>query len=575
MHNLRSELEETLSTALRHITGIETASAMVASATRPEFGDYQANGIMPLAKQLKRNPRELAADLVAALPNLSLVERIEVAGPGFVNILLSPDALAVELTKEAIQGEISVDLLSSPERIVIDYSSPNLAKEMHVGHLRGTIIGDALVRILSFQGHTIIRQNHVGDWGTQFGMLIAHMEDLGHEDLNAPLADLEKFYRDAKARFDEEPEFAERARLKVVDLQGGNQQTRESWQAFIGESMSHCEAVYERLGVLLQPSDLCPESFYNDALPGIVDHLKARQMLQRSDGADCVFLPEFIGKDGAPLPVIVRKSDGGYLYATTDLAALEYRCQKLKADKILYVVDARQSLHFQQVFAVARQAQLVSDSCQPIHISYGTMMGSDGRPFKTRTGGTVKLAELLDEAVHRAYEIVSIKNPDMEQAMRATIARVVGIGAVKYADLSKHRNNDYVFDWDAMLSFDGNTAPYLLYAYARIRSILRKSEVNFTDCPILIKEPAERELALSLCRFPEAISRVSEEFAPNHLCVYLYGLSTLFMKFYEACQILKADNAETKQSRLQLAQITARTIRRGLSLLGIEVLEQM
>jgi arginyl-tRNA synthetase len=462
---------------------------------------------------------------------------------------------------------------------VVDYSGPNLAKEMHVGHLRSSIIGDAVVRVLEFLGDKVIRQNHVGDGGTQFGMLIAYMvrlKESGSADLSTQLSDLEVFYQDAKRLYDSDPAFAAAARDYVVQLQSGDPDCLALWQTFIDESMRHCDEVYQRLGVTLTRADVKPESAYNDDLPVLVDELQTKGLLTDSDGARCVFLPEFTGKDDQPLPVIVQKSDGGYLYATTDLAAIRYRVGSLGADRILYFVDARQNLHLRQVFAVARAAGWADDAVSLEHLPFGTMMGADGKPFKTRTGGTVKLIDLLNEAEQRAFHLVSEKNPDLPESQRHDIASAVGIGAVKYADLSKNRTSDYIFNWDTMLSFDGNTAPYMQYAYTRIRSIFRRGELEggAGQGRIVLQEPAERLLALKLVQFEDVLLTVAAECVPHVLCGYLYDLAGAFMSFYEACPVLKAEG-ETRSSRLALCGLTASTMAAGLDLLGIRVVEQM
>lgn len=578
MLTIRESLEAGITEALVKVTGQSDAKAQVIYATRTEFGDYQANGVMSVARQLRTNPRELAVKVVAAINCGDLLAKAEVAGPGFINLFLSTAALAQRASECLNDTDKLILPVNKPQTIVVDYSSPNLAKEMHVGHLRGTIIGDAIVRILEAQGHCVIRQNHVGDWGTQFGMLIAHLKTLSDDDkaLARNLADLEVFYREAKQRFDADPAFAELARSYVVRLQGGDPECLEAWQRFIDESLRHCEEVYELLGVSLKRSDLCPESFYNNDLAEIIQELDNRELLTRSEGANCVFLEEFTGKDGNPLPVIVQKSDGGYLYATTDLAAVRYRCHTLGADRALYVVDARQSLHFQQVFAVAQRAGFARSDSQLEHIAYGTMMGEDGKPFKTRSGDTVKLRDLLDESIRRAFTLVSEKNPDLPEADRQQIANTVGIAAVKYSDLSKNRTSDYIFDWSSMLSFEGNTAPYLLYAYARIQSVLRrlKEEGAAPGERIVLDAAEERALAMKVLQFSEIVRQLGLDCYPNQLCLYLYELSGTFMKFYESCPILKAD-AELRQSRLALAALTAQTLKRGLNLLGIEPLNRM
>jgi len=577
VETIRDKLEQHLNQVLQSVSGEPDASANVIQASRPEFGDYQANGIMAVAKRLGQNPRVIAQQVIEQLPEQPYIQRLEVAGPGFINIFLADTWLENQVTLLAHNPEKLIPQVEQALTIVVDYSSPNLAKEMHVGHLRGTIIGDSLVRILTAQGHHAVRQNHVGDWGTQFGMLIAYLEELEaeSESLTAELADLEVFYRHAKERFDADPDFASRARACVVKLQGGDDKTKLMWQRFIEESLHHCESVYAKLQVCIQRSDLKPESFYNNKLKGIVNTLDELNLLTTSAGARCVFLPEFTGKDGNPLPVIVQKSDGGYLYATTDLAAIEYRAKELQADVILYVVDARQGLHFQQVFSVARKAGFVTDDCELQHVSYGTMMGQDGKPFKTRSGGTVKLVELLDESIRRAHDLVVSKNPDLESQTHEEIARVVGIGAVKYADLSKNRTSDYVFNWDSMLAFDGNTAPYLLYAYTRIKSILKKQDDKaYILSNISIENEAERALIVKILQLPEVLNIVSRDYYPSHLSTYLYELASTFMRFYEFCPILKAES-QLRNSRLVLASITAETLKRGLGLLGLETLQQM
>jgi len=579
MHTLKRTLTDFIGAELATLTGLDEVNPNVISASKPEFGDYQANGVMGIAKRLGRNPRELGTELLARLNAAAnpLVSHYELAGPGFINIHLAGDALRDRANELLVEPRLLVLQTESPQTIVVDYSSPNLAKEMHVGHLRGTIIGDSIARILERQGNRVIRQNHVGDWGTQFGMLITFMRESSAE-AGVALADLEGFYRAAKQRFDADSEFADRARESVVKLQGGDPEYLEAWQAFISTSLTHCQAVYDKLNVTLSMTDLKAESFYNPQLEGVVTRLENTGLLKDSDGARCVFLDEFVGKDGEPLPVIIQKTDGGYLYATTDLAAVDYRCHELKADRSLYVVDARQSLHFQQVFAVAAAAGFSDEAISLEHISYGTMMGSDGRPFKTRSGDVVKLVDLLDEAVTRAFDLVSSKNPDLEEAERRHIAEAVGIAAVKYADLSKNRTSDYLFDWSSMLSFEGNTAPYLMYAYARIRTLLAKQTVD-TDGIIRFPEsvalaPEEKALLLKSLQLAETIDAVAQDCFPNTLSNYLYELSASFMRFYEACPIQGTD-AATRANRLSLCVLASEALKQGLDLLGIETLERM
>lgn len=579
MRTLKQHLNALVSESLAKASGCTDCNANVITASKPEFGDYQANGVMAIAKQLKSNPRDLAQQTVDQLIAIDdeLIARFEIAGPGFINIHLADNQLLARANIILEQPQTLIPATEQPDTIVVDYSSPNLAKEMHVGHLRGTIIGDCLARVLERQGHHIIRQNHVGDWGTQFGMLIAHMQELTTERGNLPqqLADLEEFYRAAKQRFDSDEDFATTARNSVVKLQNGEPEYLRVWEVFIEESLHHCQAIYDKLNVTLTRDDLDAESAYNDELAGIVKDLEQKSLLEESEGARCVFLPEFIGKDGKPLPVIIQKSDGGYLYSTTDLAAIKHRSFNLDVDRSLYVVDARQSLHFQQVFAVARAANLASEKISLEHIAYGTMMGSDGRPFRTRSGDTIKLVELLEEAIRRAFTLVTEKNPDLDEPIRQHIAEKVGIASVKYADLSKNRTSDYVFDWATMLSFDGNTAPYLMYAYARIRSILRKQDPSSKiDQITSLAEKEERRLLLKILQLSEIVLAVSGDCYPNQLCTYLYELAVAFMRFYEACPILKAEE-ETRNSRLALAALTAEALNQGLDLLGIETLEQM
>ena len=579
MHTLKRTLTDFIGAELATLTGLDEVNPNVITASKPEFGDYQANGVMGLAKRLGRNPRELGTELLARLNAAAnpLVSHYELAGPGFINIHLAGDALRDRANQLLVEPSLLVLPTESPQTIVVDYSSPNLAKEMHVGHLRGTIIGDSIARILERQGNRVIRQNHVGDWGTQFGMLITFMRESSAE-AGMALADLEGFYRAAKQRFDADSEFADRARESVVKLQGGDPEYLEAWQAFISTSLTHCQAVYDKLNVTLSMTDLKAESFYNPQLEGVLTRLENTGLLKDSDGARCVFLDEFVGKDGEPLPVIIQKTDGGYLYATTDLAAVDYRCHELKADRALYVVDARQSLHFQQVFAVATAAGFSNEAISLEHISYGTMMGSDGKPFKTRSGDVVKLVDLLDEAVTRAFDLVSSKNPDLEETERRHIAQAVGIAAVKYADLSKNRTSDYLFDWSSMLSFEGNTAPYLMYAYARIKTLLAKQAVD-TDGNIRFPEsvalaPEEKALLLKSLQLAETIDAVAQDCFPNTLSNYLYELSASFMRFYEACPIQGTD-AATRANRLSLCILASEALKQGLDLLGIETLERM
>lgn len=544
-------------------------------------GDFATNIALMLAKPAGMKPRDLAEKLIAALPTDNAVAKVEIAGPGFINFFQADDWLTGLLDRALADEHLGVARPAQAQTVVVDYSSPNLAKEMHVGHLRSSIIGDAVVRTLEFLGHKVVRQNHVGDWGTQFGMLLAYLEEQKSEEsdteLSRELGDLEGFYRAAKQRFDESDAFATRARSLVVKLQAGDEDCLALWREFNSVSLSHCQAVYDRLGVSLTPADVRGESAYNDDLAQVVSDLDAKGLLSEDQGAQCVFMDEFKNKEGAPLPVIVKKADGGYLYATTDLAALRYRAGTLHADRMLYFVDQRQALHFQQMFSLAKRAGFVPENTELEHMGFGTMNGPDGRPFKTRDGGTVKLIDLLDEAEQRAYNLVRDKNPELDDQALRTIAHAVGIGAVKYADLSKNRSSDYIFNFEQMLSFEGNTAPYLLYAYTRVASVFRKAGLDMADVngDFLLQEEAEQALAARLVQFGEVLESLAEKGLPHLLCSYLYDVAGLFSTFYEHCPILSGDNEALKQSRLKLAALTARTLKQGMELLGLSPLERM
>ncbi|GFM56866.1 arginine--tRNA ligase [Pseudomonas capsici] len=552
-----------------------TPAIQVENARDKTHGDFASNIAMMLAKPAGMKPRDLAEKLIAALPADEQVSKVEIAGPGFLNFFQNTQALASRLDAALADPQLSIRKAGAAQRVVVDLSAPNLAKEMHVGHLRSTIIGDGVANVLEFLGDTVIRQNHVGDWGTQFGMLLAYLQE--KPATSDELSDLENFYRAAKQRFDESEEFAERARGLVVKLQAGDADCMALWTRFNEISLSHCQKIYELLNVKLTPADVMGESAYNDDLANVVSDLKASGLLVESNGAQCVFLEEFRTAEDTPLPVIVQKAGGGYLYATTDLAAIRYRSKTLKADRVLYFVDQRQALHFQQVFEVARRAGFVHDGMQLEHMGFGTMNGADGRPFKTRDGGTVKLIDLLNEAQERAYALVKEKNPELAESELRTIAKAVGISAVKYADLSKHRTSDYSFNFDQMLSFEGNTAPYLLYAYTRVSGVFRKLGTPFdaTQGKIVLQAPQEQELAARLAQFAETLNNVAEKGTPHVLCAYLYDLAGLFSSFYENCPILGADNPDQQQSRLRLAALTGRTLKQGLDLLGLETLERM
>ena len=547
--------------------GIDIEPMSVSEANKPEFGDYQFNGAMALSKKLGKNPREIATQIIKNLDVTGILVKAEIAGPGFINLWLNPLWVATQCSEALNDGRLNISKRESPIKVVVDYSGPNMAKQMHVGHLRSSIIGDTLANLLSFLGDEVIRQNHIGDWGTQFGMLIGYLE-MQDEDGSVNLKDLEQFYKDAKKEFDRDVDFANKAREYVVKIQSGDKHCLQLWQNFIDISLGHCEEVYTKLDVNLTRDDVRAESFYNDSLSNVVEVLNSKKLLEESNGAKCVFL------EGDEIPVIVQKGDGGYLYATTDLAALKYRAQTLGAKRISYVVDARQSGHFKQVFRVAKNAGFVPEDVKLEHIAFGTMMGKDGKPFKTRDGGTVKLIDLLDEAVVKAKESINNKEEYSDKELNE-VAKIIGIGAVKYADLSINRESNYIFNWDKMLSFDGNTSLYMQYAYARIQSIFRKHNA-FIEGKILIGDALEHRLSIMLLRFEDVLQRAAIEASPNQITTYLYDLVTLFMRFYEQNPILKVGVEDaTKMSRLQLADLTAKTIKQGLDILGIKVVDKL
>lgn len=554
--------------------GLASSPIVLQPTKNAEHGDYQINGVMAAAKRHNRNPRELAQQVADKLSGNHVIESAEVAGPGFINLRLRADFLAQNLSHALHSGHLGIRKTDKPQTVVIDYSSPNLAKEMHVGHLRSSIIGDSISRVLEFMGNTVIRQNHVGDWGTQFGMLVAYLVEQQKDNAAFELADLEQFYRAAKVRFDEDAAFADTAREYVVKLQGGDEAVLALWKQFVDISLSHAQAVYDTLGLKLRPEDVAGESKYNDDLQPVVDDLVQKGLAVEDDGAKVVFLDEFKNKEGEPAAFIVQKQGGGFLYASTDLACLRYRIGRLKADRLLYVVDHRQALHFEQLFTTSRKAGYLPENVKAEFIGFGTMMGKDGKPFKTRSGDTVKLVDLLTEAVERATTLVKEKNPELGADEAAKIGKTVGIGAVKYADLSKNRTSDYVFDWDAMLSFEGNTAPYLQYAYTRVQSVFRKVGEWDAAALTVLTEPLEKQLAAELLKFEDVLQSVADTAYPHYLAAYLYQTATLFSRFYEACPILKAEGA-TRNSRLQLAKLTGDTLKQGLDLLGIDVLDVM
>ncbi|EKA1144525.1 arginine--tRNA ligase [Salmonella enterica] len=576
--NIQALLSEKVSQAMIAAGAPADCEPQVRQSAKVQFGDYQANGMMAVAKKLGMAPRQLAEQVLTHLDLSGIASKVEIAGPGFINIFLEPAFLAEQVQQALASDRLGV---SQPTRqtIVVDYSAPNVAKEMHVGHLRSTIIGDAAVRTLEFLGHHVIRANHVGDWGTQFGMLIAWLEKQQQENAgDMALADLEGFYRDAKKHYDEDEAFAERARNYVVKLQSGDVYFREMWRKLVDITMTQNQITYDRLNVTLTRDDVMGESLYNPMLPGIVADLKAKGLAVESEGATVVFLDEFKNKEGDPMGVIIQKKDGGYLYTTTDIACAKYRYETLHADRVLYYIDSRQHQHLMQAWTIVRKAGYVPDSVPLEHHMFGMMLGKDGKPFKTRAGGTVKLADLLDEALERARRLVAEKNPNMPADELEKLANAVGIGAVKYADLSKNRTTDYIFDWDNMLAFEGNTAPYMQYAYTRVLSVFRKADIDeqaLASAPVIISEDREAQLAARLLQFEETLTVVAREGTPHVMCAYLYDVAGLFSGFYEHCPILSAENDAVRNSRLKLAQLTAKTLKLGLDTLGIETVERM
>ncbi|MFC1234215.1 arginine--tRNA ligase [Vibrio sp. F74] len=576
--NIQALINDKVSLALVAAGAPEGSPAAVRQSAKAQFGDYQANGVMGVAKKLGINPREFAQKVLDVLDLDGIASKTEIAGPGFINIFLSEAFLANQAELALADDRLGV-AVEEQKTIVADYSAPNVAKEMHVGHLRSTIIGDAVVRTLEFLGHNVVRANHIGDWGTQFGMLIANLERIQKEsgEVSMELSDLETFYRESKKLYDEDEEFAKLARSYVVKLQGGDQYCAEMWKKLVDVTMIQNQQNYDRLSVSLTRDDVMGESMYNDMLPGIVADLKEKGLAVENDGAQVVILDEYKNKDGEPMGVIIQKRDGGFLYTTTDIACAKYRYETLKADRVLYFIDSRQHQHLMQAWTIVRKAGYVPEEVTLEHHAFGMMLGKDGRPFKTRAGGTVRLADLLDEAQVRAQKLIESKNPELDEAEKEAIAATVSMAAVKYADLSKHRTTDYIFDWDNMLAFEGNTAPYMQYAYTRAASIFAKAGISMDGITgdIVITEEKEKAIIAKLLQFEEAVQSVAREGQPHIMCSYLFELAGLFSSFYEACPILVAENESVKQSRLKLAALTAKTIKQGLSLLGIDTLERM
>lgn len=576
--NIQSLINDKVSQALEAAGAPAGSPAAVRQSAKAQFGDYQANGVMGVAKRLGTNPREFAQKVLDVLDLDGIASKTEIAGPGFINIFLSEEFLAKQAEAALADERLGV-AKEQQQNIVADYSAPNVAKEMHVGHLRSTIIGDAVVRTLEFLGHNVTRANHIGDWGTQFGMLIANLERIQKEkgEVSMELSDLEGFYRESKKLYDEDEEFAVTARGYVVKLQGGDEFCAEMWKKLVDVTMVQNQRNYDRLNVSLTRDNVMGESMYNSMLAPIVADLQKQGLAVESDGAQVVYLDEYKNKDGDPMGVIVQKRDGGFLYTTTDIACAKYRFEELNADRVLYFIDSRQHQHLMQAWTIVRKAGYVPESVSLEHHAFGMMLGKDGRPFKTRAGGTVRLADLLDEAEQRAAALIEEKNKDLSAEEKAKIATTVAMAAVKYSDLSKHRTTDYIFDWDNMLAFEGNTAPYMQYAYTRVASIFSKAGLSMDELTgeVKINDEKEKALVSKLMQFEEAVQAVASEGQPHLMCAYLFELAGQFSSFYEACPILNNEDDAVKQSRLKLAALTAKTIKQGLDLLGIETLERM
>ena len=578
---LLQQLELIFSQALADAGASAGYPAIVRPASRPAFGDYQVNGIMSAAKNLGVTPREFADRVIQCVADDDRIERLEIAGPGFINIFMENTWIADTVTACAPDAGYGVEKADAQETIVVDYSHPNVAKDMAVHHIRSTVIGDAIVRIYDFLGHNVIRQNHIGDWGTQFGMLIGYLKELENSNKStetATLTDFEGFYKEAKKRFDSDELFADNARKYVVKLQQNDPECMRMWEKLVSITMQQNQQLYERLHVLLTPEDTMGESAYNDFLPHIVHELQARDLLQEHEGAKVVYLNEFTNKNGDPMGVIIQKNDGGFLYTTTDLAAIHYRTRNLHAGRIIYCVDARQAQHLQQVFAIAYKAGFATQEVCMEHYAFGMMLGKDGKPYKTRTGATIKLSDLLDEAELRVANLLAERNSTLTEEEKVNVIDALAVGSIKYADLSKSRTSNYIFDWDQMLSFDGNTAPYILYAYTRIQSIFRKANVQSSDInyKVILTEKQERTLALKLLQFGDAVYHTAKEGMPHLLCTYLFSVAGEFMSFYECCPVNKEEvHIETRHSRLQLCFLTANILKTGLGLLGIKTVEKM
>lgn len=581
MQSLQQQLTSIIEQAISDCFGqVEVALApLVTKARRPEFGDFQTNFALALGKALQKNPRECAEAVLQNIQHHPLFASLEIAGPGFINITLANAPLADYCQHALADDQLGIEKDTQPQTVVIDYSSANVAKEMHVGHLRSTVIGDASARILTALGHHVIRQNHLGDWGTQFGMIIEWMiENHWADKTDHTISELNALYRNAKQQFDASEDFAKRARERVVKLQSGDAQTRRIWQSLVDESVRYFQTVYERLGVLLTIDDVRGESSYNDDLTDALNALDQTGVLTESQGAKVVFLEGFVDPEDNPVPMIVQKSDGGFLYATTDIAAARYRINELNADRIIYVTDARQKQHFAMLFALLQQCGWTHDQVSLEHVAFGSILGPDRKPYKTREGEVINLSTLLDEAEAKALEIVASKQSDLPESEQRQIAKTISIGAIKYADLSTDKIKDVIFNWDKMLAFEGNTAPYLQNAFVRVQAIFRKAkaqDLDWQSAKVQLEATQEHQLAILLLSFPDLLASIANDLSIHRLCNYLYEVASHFHRFYEYCPVLTADTPEQRLSRLQLCQFTANTLRLGLSLLGIDVLERM
>ena len=578
MKTIFQELNELVISSVKNTfdVSLDASKDYVLEASKEIFGDYQVNISFQLSKQLHKNPLEIAETLAGSIKS-PLFDKVEVVKPGFINLFISRDYFMQKIKELSEDKNLGIVQSGSNQTVVVDYSSPNIAKEMHVGHLRSTIIGDAIVRVYQQLGYNVIRQNHIGDWGTQFGMLIEHLIDLGWKDSSEhSISDLNALYKESKVKFDTDPDFAERSHLRVVKLQGGDKESVDLWTALTNESKKHFNKMYERLGVLLNENDYKGESFYNDKLNAFADRMLAEKKASVSNGAVCVFPQGFTGRDNEPVPLILRKSDGGFGYDATDMVALEYRVKTLGAQKIIYITDSRQKLHFAMLFQAAKDTGIDGGSTSLEHVSFGSVLGQDGKPFKTRSGETVTLSSLLDEAEQHSKEIILAKNPDTDAQNLDRLSQAIGISAIKYADLSCDRIKDYVFNWERMLAFDGNTAPYIQNAYVRCRALIAKGQQQGKKCALhAITNDDEKRIVKKCLALNGVVQSVAKANEPHRLCGYLYELASSYHSFYESCPVLSEKNEEILETRLAISKLVSEILARGMELLGITVIEHM